>query len=121
MTTAIVSPRVTRIRPATPLDREPLADFLAGLSEESAYQRFLTGRGGRPTSALLAGLLPEVPNAGALLGFVDGELVAHALWVAPRTADVAELAIVVADRYQRRQPGGGADDRPPRPHRRPRP
>jgi acetyltransferase len=102
MTTARVSPIVSpSIRPPTPHDREQLAGFLAGLSEESAYQRFLTGGGGRPTSALLDGLLPEGPNAGALLGFVDGQLVAHALWVAPPTSDVAELAIVVADRHQR--------------------
>lgn len=103
--TATVGPLRPSIRSATPHDREPLAGFLAGLSEESAYQRFLTGRSGRPTSSLLAGLLPEGPNAGALLGFVDGELVAHALWVAPRTADVAELAIVVADRHQRQGVG----------------
>ncbi len=89
------------VRRATPFDRELLAAFLAGLSEETAYQRFLTGRG-EPTRALLDGLLPEGPGGGALLGFVESQLVAHALWVAPGGADVADLAIVVADRHQRR-------------------
>jgi len=102
MTLAALPPIVrTTIRAAAPGDREELAEFLAGLSEQSAYQRFLTG-GGRPSCALLDGLLPEQSNAGALLGFIDGELVAHGMWVALRTGDVAELAIVVADRHQRR-------------------
>jgi GNAT superfamily N-acetyltransferase len=90
------------IRPGLPDDHDLLADFLTGLDAESAYQRFLTGFAGAPGRALLAALLPDERSAGALLGFVDGELVAHGLWAALGHERSAELAIVVADRHQRR-------------------
>jgi len=94
-----------RIRPGTDHDRELLAAFLTNLSTESAYRRFLAGFAGVPGRAVLAGLLPHEPYGGSLLGFVDGELVAHALWAALDGGDAAELAIVVADRHQRQGVG----------------
>jgi protein-S-isoprenylcysteine O-methyltransferase Ste14/GNAT superfamily N-acetyltransferase len=91
-----------RIREGGCADRALLGEFLSGLSPTSRYSRFLTGWSGPPSSKLLTALLPDRPKGGALLGFLDGELVAHGLWV--RLADpwVAEIAVVVADRYQRR-------------------
>ena len=83
------------LRPAGPADF-PLVDaLLRGLSPDSAYLRFQTGLG-EPSPALVRALLP---SQGALLGFVDGEVVAHGLWV--RSGKAAELALVVADAYQR--------------------
>ena len=42
---------------------------------------------------------------GALLGFVDGLLVGHGLWVRGGESSVAEIAVVVADTHQRRGVG----------------
>jgi acetyltransferase len=72
------------------------------LSPESAYSRFLTGVSGQPSVRLLTALLPEPPAGGALLAFLDGELVGHGLWARLADPCVAEIAIVVADRHQRR-------------------
>lgn len=92
------------IRAANAADRDLLGEFVSRLSPESAYSRFLTGLSGKPSARLLAALLPERPAGGALLGFLGDELVGHGLWV--RLADsVAEIAIVVADRHQRRGVG----------------
>jgi GNAT superfamily N-acetyltransferase len=93
------------IRAGGPADRALLRELLAGLSPASSYARFLTGRSGTPSEHLLTVLLPDRPRGGALLAFLDGDLAGHGLWV--RTADpsVAEVAIVVADRHQRRGVG----------------
>jgi GNAT superfamily N-acetyltransferase len=91
-----------RIRVATAADRAALGDFLAGLSPDSSYQRFLTGLAGAPSRRLLAALLPDPARGGALLAFLGDELVGHGLWARAGDASVAEIAIVVADAYQRR-------------------
>lgn len=85
-----------RLRPAGPDDVPVLDRLLRHLSPDSAYLRFQTGIG-TPGPALLRSLLPP---EGALLGFVDGEVVAHGMWV--RAGRAAEVALVVADAYQRR-------------------
>jgi GNAT superfamily N-acetyltransferase len=90
------------IRAATSADRAQLVDFLSRLSPASSYQRFLTGLTGAPSQTLLAALLPERSRGGALLAFLGDELVGHGLWVRVGDASVAEIAIVVADTYQRR-------------------
>jgi acetyltransferase len=90
------------IRAATPEDDALLGEFLSRLSPASAYSRFLTGLSGVPSRRLLAALLPEPPRGGALLGFLDGELVGHGLWVRLADPTVAEIALVVADTHQRR-------------------
>ena len=90
------------IRAATYADRARLVDFLTRLSPTSSYQRFLTGMAGAPSQRLLAALLPEDPAGGASLAFLDGELVGHGLWVRLRDPSVAEIALVVSDRHQRR-------------------
>jgi len=86
---------------ATDADRARLAELLAGLSPASAYQRFLTGRSA-PTQGLLTALLPERPAGGAVLAFLGTELVGHGLWARLPDAAAAEIAVVVADRHQRR-------------------
>ena len=90
------------LRPAGAADREALGEFIARLSPESAYSRFLTGLPGEPSARVLAALLPEPPAGGAILGFLDGELVGHGLWARLADSSVAEIAIVVGDRHQRR-------------------
>ena len=91
------------IRVATADDSGAVGDFLSRLSPDSSYQRFLTDRT-EPSSRLLAALLPEDSRGGALLAFLGDELVGHGLWV--RVGDTsAEIAIVVADAYQRRGVG----------------
>ena len=89
------------IRVATAADRGAVGDLLSRLSPDSSYQRFLTDRTD-PSPRLLTALLPEGPRGGALLAFVGDELVGHGLWVRVRDGSVAEIAIVVADAYQRR-------------------
>jgi len=90
------------IRVATAADSGALSDFLSRLSPDSSYQRFLTDRTDAPSHRLLAALLPERSRGGALLAFLGDELVGHGLWVRVGDASVAEIAIVVADTYQRR-------------------
>jgi GNAT superfamily N-acetyltransferase len=97
--TAVAEPL---IRAAGPGDQALLGDFLAGLSPASTYARFLTGLSGVPSPKVLSALLPERPRGGALLGFLGGELVGHALWVRLSDPSVAEIAVVVGDRHQRR-------------------
>ncbi|GAA1124523.1 GNAT family N-acetyltransferase [Nocardioides aquiterrae] len=84
------------LRPAGPADVAHVDALLRGLSADSAYLRFQTGIG-TPSPKLVRALLPE---QGALLGFVDGEVAAHGLWV--RSGRAAEIALVVADAHQRR-------------------
>jgi protein-S-isoprenylcysteine O-methyltransferase Ste14/GNAT superfamily N-acetyltransferase len=90
------------IRTGDVADHALLAEFLTGLSPASWYSRFLAGRPGALSSKVLTALLPERPRGGALLGFLDGELVGHGLWVRLADPSAAEIAIVVSDRHQRR-------------------
>jgi GNAT superfamily N-acetyltransferase len=90
------------IRAGSSADHMVLGAFLSDLSLESAYSRFLTGWSGTPSPKLLTALLPDRPRGGALLGFLGGELVGHGLWARLADPSVAEIAIVVGDRHQRR-------------------
>jgi GNAT superfamily N-acetyltransferase len=90
------------IRTACSADQSLLGDFLAQLSPASTYSRFLSGMSGAPSAKLLTALLPEPPRGGALLGFLGDELVGHGLWARTSDPSVAEIAIVVGDRHQRR-------------------
>lgn len=83
------------LRPAGPGDADLVDRLLRGLSADSSYLRFQTGIG-TPSPRLVRWLLPE---RGALLAFVDGDVVAHGLWV--RAGRAAEIAVVVADDHQR--------------------
>ena len=87
---------------AGPGDAEVLSAFLTRLSPASFHQRFLTGPSPTPSRRLLAALLPEPPKGRALLAWLDGELVGHALWVRLGERPAAEIALVVSDQHQRR-------------------
>lgn len=94
------------LRTATRRDHDALAALVGGLSAESAYQRFQTGIGARPSRALVDGLLPEGVRGRALLGYLDDRLVAHGVWVRIGHSRVAEIALLVADEHQRSGIGG---------------
>ena len=90
------------VRAGGPDDRALVGDFLSGLSPETSYARFLTGRPGPFSSTLLTALLPERPRGGAFLAFLGGDLVGHGLWARLADPSTAEVAIVVSDPHQRR-------------------
>lgn len=89
------------LRTASLADREALTALVSGLSADSAYQRFQTGIGARPTSRLVDGLLPEGVRGRALLGYLGDRLVAHGVWARVGHSRVAEIALLVADEHQR--------------------
>ena len=89
------------IRTATAADGGDLAELLAGLSPDSAYLRFQTALGGRPTGAVVRALLPDGVRGTALLAYAGDRLVAHGLWVRVGPTRAAEIALVVADAHQR--------------------
>ncbi len=94
--------RDVMIRPAAATDAEPVRSFLAGLSIRSAYSRFFTGLG-RVPDGVLALLLRRGPGQEVLLAVDRGEVVAHGMCSAlPGRDGVGELALVVADSWQRR-------------------
>jgi GNAT superfamily N-acetyltransferase len=97
-------PRVQpQLRRAVEADREDLIRFVADLSPSSGQHRFLTGIGGRVPRAVLEQLLHGGRGGGALVAVMAGRLVGHALWAraSGRDEPVAEIAMVVADAYQR--------------------
>jgi len=92
-----------RLRRAVAADRDDLIRFVEELSPSSSQHRFLTGMGGRVPRTLVEQLLSGGSGGGALVAHLDGRLVAHALWARSGAADkpTAEIALVVADAYQR--------------------
>jgi GNAT superfamily N-acetyltransferase len=103
-TTRAAAPRV-RIRPIQGDDRAALRLFYAGLSSDSRYARFhgATARLGDSSARFLCGpdhehregLVAEVASAGG-----DRRIVAH-LCLEPIGLGQMEMAIAVADQYQR--------------------
>ena len=91
------------LRRAMATDREALIRFVEDLSPSSSQHRFLTGMGGRVPRSLVEQLLSGGRGGGALVAHLDGLLVAHALWVRVGGAaePAAEIALVVADAFQR--------------------
>ncbi len=89
-----------RIRPAVPADRAGVGDLIRGLSAESAYRRFQTGLGPDPAPAILAALLPEGLQGGAVLAHLERTLVGHGVWRRVGATGVAEIGLVVADEHQ---------------------
>jgi acetyl coenzyme A synthetase (ADP forming)-like protein len=85
-------------------DADALLEFFAGLSEHSRYLRFH----GFPTLGpkLVEPLVePDWQERGALLGSLDGRIVAVANWVRLRDPRAAEVAFAVGDEFQRRGVG----------------
>ena len=98
---AVPTPQVT-VRPAHAGDAEGLRRFLTGLSQRTVYLRFFTGLG-RVPDRMLGWLLPDCPHRVVLLAVVAGEIVGHAMYsTVPGDEAVADVAVVVADGWQRR-------------------
>ncbi|MDQ4055358.1 MAG: GNAT family N-acetyltransferase, partial [Actinomycetota bacterium] len=91
------------LRRAVAADRDDLIRFVEGLSPSSSHHRFLIGMGGRVPRTLVEQLLSGGRGGGALVALVADRLVAHALWARSEGPNepVAEIALVVADAYQR--------------------
>jgi acetyl coenzyme A synthetase (ADP forming)-like protein len=90
-----------RLRPPTPADAASVVTFFTGLSAESRALRFHAGR--RVDEALVTPFLsPDWTDRGALLGSLDGEVVALADYERLDDSRSAEVAFVVADEQQRR-------------------
>jgi acetyl coenzyme A synthetase (ADP forming)-like protein len=90
-----------RLRPPVAEDGDALVEFFSSLSEHSLYLRFH----GFP--ALGAGLVapvldPDWRERGALVGSLDGRIVAVANWVRLRDPRSAEVAFAVGDEFQGR-------------------
>jgi GNAT superfamily N-acetyltransferase len=90
------------LRPQTPGDRQPLADFFARLSPHSRYQRFFTGMPPKLPSAMLTALANvDDDRHFGLLALRDGEVVGAARYVRrDDTPAVADVAFTVADELQ---------------------
>jgi acetyl coenzyme A synthetase (ADP forming)-like protein len=90
-----------RLRSPVAEDGDALLEFFSGLSEHSRYLRFhgfpLLG------PALVEPTLdPDWQERGALIGTLDGRIVAIANWVRLREPHAAEVAFAVGDDYQGR-------------------
>jgi len=84
-----------------PSDGESLRRFFYRLSPETVYRRFMSPIA-RPEQAGPARLLDvNHRDREALLGVVDGEIVGVARYARRPGTDTAELAVVVADAWQR--------------------
>ena len=93
-----------RLRAPVAEDADGLLEFFTGLSDHSRYLRFH----GFPTLGpkLVEPLLePDWQERGALLGSLDGRIVAVANWVRLRDPRAAEVAFAVGDEFQRRGVG----------------
>ncbi len=92
------------IRRATPDDIDRVAEFLEGLSIDTAYRRFLTGLG-HPSASMVRHLMKRDRDHGAYIAELNGQVVGHATWCRLEDGS-AELAVVVADDWQHRGVGG---------------
>ena len=82
-------------------DGEPLRRFFYRLSPETVYRRFMSPIA-RPEQAGPERLLDvDHQDREALLGVVNGEIVGVARYARWPDTDTAELAVVVADAWQR--------------------
>lgn len=90
-----------RLRPPLSADLEALTAFFSGLSPESRRMRFHGAVAIMPR--LLEPMLdPDWDSRGALVGELDGEIVACASFVRLRDPTAAESAFAVADAHQGR-------------------
>ena len=90
-----------RARAPAAEDAEALIEFFSELSQQSRYLRFhgFPALGPKLVEPVLD---PDWEERGALLGSLDGRIVALANWVRLRDPRVAEIAFAVADEYQAR-------------------
>ena len=90
-----------RLRAPVAEDADALLEFFSGLSEHSRYLRFhgFPALGPKLVEPVLE---PDWQERGALLGSLDGRIVAVANWVRLRDPRAAEVAFAVDDEFQRR-------------------
>jgi acetyl coenzyme A synthetase (ADP forming)-like protein len=90
-----------RLRAPVVEDADALVEFFAGLSEHSLYLRFhgFPALGRKLVEPVLE---PDWQERGALVGSLDGRVVALAEWVRLRDPRAAEVAFAVGDDFQRR-------------------
>jgi acetyl coenzyme A synthetase (ADP forming)-like protein len=90
-----------RLRAPAAEDAAALLGFFGDLSEHSRYLRFhgFPALGPQLVEPLLE---PDWQERGALLGSLDGRVVAVANWVRLRDPRAAEVAFAVGDEFQRR-------------------
>jgi acetyl coenzyme A synthetase (ADP forming)-like protein len=90
-----------RLRAPDAEDGDTLLEFFAGLSDHSLYLRFhgFPALGSKLVEPVLE---PDWEERGALLGSLDGRIVALANWVRLRDPRAAEVAFTVADGSQGR-------------------
>jgi acetyl coenzyme A synthetase (ADP forming)-like protein len=90
-----------RLRAPAAEDADALLEFFSTLSDHSRYLRFhgFPALGPKLVEPLLE---PDWQEQGALLGSLDGRIVAVANWVRLRDPRAAEVAFTVADEFQRR-------------------
>jgi acetate---CoA ligase (ADP-forming) len=93
-----------RLRAPVAEDADALLEFFASLSDHSRYLRFhgFPALGPKLVEPLIE---PEWQERGALVGSLDGRMVAVANWVRLRDPRVAEVAFAVGDEFQRRGVG----------------
>ena len=90
-----------RLRAPGAEDADALLEFFSALSEQSRYLRFhgFPALGPKLVEPVLD---PDWQERGALLGSLDGRIVAVANWVRLRDPRAAEVAFAVGDEFQRR-------------------
>jgi len=90
-----------RLRAPVAVDADALVEFFAALSEHSRYLRFhgFPALGPKTVESVLD---PDWQERGALMGSLDGRIVALANWVRLRDRHAAEIAFAVGDEFQRR-------------------
>jgi len=90
-----------RLRAPLADDADALLAFFSELSDRSRYLRFhgFPALGPKLVEPVLG---PDWDDRGALVGSLDGRIVALANWVRLRDPRVAEVAFTVDDRFQRR-------------------
>jgi GNAT superfamily N-acetyltransferase len=96
-----------QIRPAGDHDCEAIRSFVVGLSERSRYLRFFCSAS-PPSSTVLRGLCGAGRTTDALVAVAQGAVVGHAMAAdatGPGGGQVADIGLVVADRWQGRGVG----------------
>jgi acetate---CoA ligase (ADP-forming) len=90
-----------RLRSPVAGDADELIEFFAQLSEHSRYLRFhgFPALGPKLVEPVLE---PDWQERGALIGTLEGRIVALANWVRLRDPRAAEVAFAVGDEFQRR-------------------
>jgi len=92
------------IRAASAADCEAIRSFVMGLSLRSRFLRFFSPAA-PPTSAVLRGMCAAGPGKDALVASEGGVIVGHAMAsdiAGPDGRPVADIGLVVADRWQSR-------------------